>query len=109
MLAGDAAHVTNPVGGLGLTGGFLDAFVLYEALAAVIVGDAGGDILDVYSERRRQALTTFRPFKGLRPSLGPEGAGRPQRGPVVIRSMRAWRVSSRSRRRARAGPEREPG
>ena len=57
VLAGDAAHVTNPVGGLGLTGGFLDAFVLYEALAAVIGGEIGDDVLDVYSERRRQVWT----------------------------------------------------
>ncbi len=57
VLAGDAAHVTNPVGGLGLTGGFLDAFVLYEALAAVIHGDAADSILDVYSERRRRVWT----------------------------------------------------
>lgn len=57
VLAGDAAHVTNPVGGLGLTGGFLDAFVLYEALAAVVHGDVGDAILDVYAERRKQVWT----------------------------------------------------
>jgi len=57
VLAGDAAHITNPVGGLGLTGGFLDAFVLYEALAAVIHGEVDDSILDVYSERRRRVWT----------------------------------------------------
>jgi 3-(3-hydroxy-phenyl)propionate hydroxylase/6-hydroxy-3-succinoylpyridine 3-monooxygenase len=57
VLAGDAAHITNPVGGLGLTGGFLDAFVLYEALAAVIHGDVDDSVLDVYAERRRQVWT----------------------------------------------------
>src|SRR5574337_80881 len=57
LLAGDAAHITNPVGGLGLTGGFLDAFVLYEALAAVIRGVADDDVLDLYAERRKQAWT----------------------------------------------------
>lgn len=57
VLAGDAAHVTNPVGGLGLTGGFLDAFVLHEVLAAVIGGDVDDSILDVYAERRRQVWT----------------------------------------------------
>jgi 3-(3-hydroxy-phenyl)propionate hydroxylase/6-hydroxy-3-succinoylpyridine 3-monooxygenase len=57
VLAGDAAHVTNPVGGLGLTGGFLDAFVLHEALAAVIHGEVDDSILDIYSERRRQVWT----------------------------------------------------
>lgn len=57
VLAGDAAHITNPIGGLGLTGGFLDAFVLYEALAAVIHGDVDDSVLDVYSARRRQVWT----------------------------------------------------
>lgn len=53
MLAGDAAHITNPVGGLGLTGGFLDSFVLTEALAAVIHGTVDDTILDEYSAQRR--------------------------------------------------------
>jgi 3-(3-hydroxy-phenyl)propionate hydroxylase/6-hydroxy-3-succinoylpyridine 3-monooxygenase len=57
VLAGDAAHITNPVGGLGLTGGFLDTFVLHEALAAVIHGDVDDSVLDAYSERRRQVWT----------------------------------------------------
>lgn len=56
VLAGDAAHITNPTGGLGLTSGFLDAFVLYEALAAVIKGTAGDFILDAYSHQRRQVF-----------------------------------------------------
>ncbi len=35
ILVGDAAHVTNPTGGLGLTGGMFDAFALIEALNRV--------------------------------------------------------------------------
>lgn len=54
ILAGDAAHVTNPTGGLGLTGGLMDSAVLYEALAAVIHEQIDDSILDVYAERRRQ-------------------------------------------------------
>ncbi len=44
VLVGDAAHVTNPTGGLGLTSGLFDCFALYPALAAVISGrsSAGG-------------------------------------------------------------------
>lgn len=56
LLAGDAAHVTNPIGGLGLTTGFADAFVLYEALAAVIAGDEPDSILDIYADERRRAF-----------------------------------------------------
>jgi 2-polyprenyl-6-methoxyphenol hydroxylase-like FAD-dependent oxidoreductase len=54
LLAGDAAHVTNPTGGLGLTSGLLDCFALYPALAAVILGGADPKVLDRYSEARRE-------------------------------------------------------
>lgn len=54
LLAGDAAHATNPTGGLGLTSGLFDTFVLYEALAAVINGSAPESVLDVYARRRRE-------------------------------------------------------
>jgi 2-polyprenyl-6-methoxyphenol hydroxylase-like FAD-dependent oxidoreductase len=53
-LAGDAAHVTNPTGGLGLTSGLLDCFALYPALAAVIADGADPEILDRYSDARRE-------------------------------------------------------
>jgi 2-polyprenyl-6-methoxyphenol hydroxylase-like FAD-dependent oxidoreductase len=53
-LAGDAAHVTNPTGGLGLTSGLLDCFALYPALAAVILDSADPEILDRYSDARRE-------------------------------------------------------
>jgi 2-polyprenyl-6-methoxyphenol hydroxylase-like FAD-dependent oxidoreductase len=52
VLAGDAAHVTNPSGGLGLTSGMFDCFVLYEALAAVVRGEIGEEVLDRYSDER---------------------------------------------------------
>jgi 2-polyprenyl-6-methoxyphenol hydroxylase-like FAD-dependent oxidoreductase len=54
VLAGDAAHVTNPTGGLGLTSGMFDCFVLYEALAAVIHREIGDEVLDRYSDERRR-------------------------------------------------------
>ncbi|MBE1594086.1 MULTISPECIES: FAD-dependent oxidoreductase [Streptomyces] len=54
LLAGDAAHATNPTGGLGLTCGLLDLYVLYPALAAVVRGEAPADVLDRYAEDRRQ-------------------------------------------------------
>ncbi|MFD0692387.1 FAD-dependent oxidoreductase [Actinomadura fibrosa] len=56
VLAGDAAHVTNPIGALGLTGGFLDGFVLSEALAAVIAGQVDESVLDAYAEARRRVF-----------------------------------------------------
>ena len=59
LLAGDAAHVTNPIGGLGLTGGLFDSYVLSEALAAVLAGTADASVLDEYSRRRRTAFLEY--------------------------------------------------
>jgi len=57
LLAGDAAHVTNPTGGLGLTGGMFDAFALTEALNRVIHDSADHDILEHYETDRRRIFT----------------------------------------------------
>ncbi|MFI6278241.1 FAD-dependent oxidoreductase [Streptomyces sp. NPDC050988] len=59
VLAGDAAHVTNPTGGLGLTSGLFDSFVLSEALAAVVRGESGAEVLDRYAEDRRRAFQEY--------------------------------------------------
>lgn len=53
VLAGDAAHLCNPFGGLGLTGGILDAGAVSDALIGIFEGKAGDDILDKYAEIRR--------------------------------------------------------
>lgn len=53
LLAGDAAHVNSPAGGMGLNGGLHDAFALAEALVAVLKKGAGEDRLDLYDRRRR--------------------------------------------------------
>ncbi|GAA5210834.1 FAD-dependent oxidoreductase [Streptomyces thinghirensis] len=63
MLAGDAAHVTNPTGAHGLACGLFDAFVLTEALAAVVHGQADDAVLDRYArERRRVFLDSASPL-----------------------------------------------
>ena len=53
FLAGDAAHVNNPVGGLGLNCGIHDAMELAETLDRVASGQAGEELLDRYERRRR--------------------------------------------------------
>jgi 3-(3-hydroxy-phenyl)propionate hydroxylase len=53
FLAGDAAHVNNPVGGLGLNCGIHDAVELAETLHRVISGQAKEELLDRYERRRR--------------------------------------------------------
>ncbi|WP_411733359.1 FAD-dependent oxidoreductase [Paeniglutamicibacter sp.] len=57
LLAGDSAHATNPTGGLGLTSGLFDTYVLAEALAAVIAGEADESVLDDYATERRRVFT----------------------------------------------------
>jgi 3-(3-hydroxy-phenyl)propionate hydroxylase len=53
FLAGDAAHVNNPVGGLGLNCGIHDAIELAETLRLVASGEGGEELLDRYERRRR--------------------------------------------------------
>ncbi len=56
LLAGDAAHACNPCGGLGLTGGVIDADALADTLGAVVAGRAGESVLDFYAEERRRVF-----------------------------------------------------
>ena len=53
LLAGDAAHVTNPTGGFGLTTGLFDAFALWPTLAAIVRGGADDALLDTWAGERR--------------------------------------------------------
>jgi 2-polyprenyl-6-methoxyphenol hydroxylase-like FAD-dependent oxidoreductase len=54
LLAGDAAHLVNPIGGLGLTGGLIDAVSLGDALIAVIERRRREDVLDSWAGERRR-------------------------------------------------------
>lgn len=53
FLAGDAAHVNNPLGGMGLNSGIHDAMNLTEKLAQVIQNGAPDDVLSRYERQRR--------------------------------------------------------
>jgi 3-(3-hydroxy-phenyl)propionate hydroxylase len=55
LLAGDAAHVNNPLGGFGLNSGIHDALNLSEKLTQVIKKTADESILDLY-ERQRKSI-----------------------------------------------------
>jgi len=52
LLAGDAAHLNSPSGGMGMNGGIHDAFELVNTLEEVLNGSAL-DGLDRYTRRRR--------------------------------------------------------
>ena len=53
VLAEDAAHLCNPYGGMGLTGGIADVGGLYDCLYGIFPGQADDSILDKYEEVRR--------------------------------------------------------
>jgi 3-(3-hydroxy-phenyl)propionate hydroxylase/6-hydroxy-3-succinoylpyridine 3-monooxygenase len=53
LLTGDAAHVTNPTGGFGLTTGLFDAYSLWPTLAAVVLDGADPALLDTWAAERR--------------------------------------------------------
>jgi 3-(3-hydroxy-phenyl)propionate hydroxylase len=59
LLAGDAAHVNNPIGGMGLNGGLQDAANLAEKLARVILGGDSERWLDLYDLQRRTVMSEF--------------------------------------------------
>jgi 3-(3-hydroxy-phenyl)propionate hydroxylase len=53
LLAGDAAHLNSPAGGMGMNGGIHDAMELAPTLTAVLRGEAGDSLLDRYTRRRQ--------------------------------------------------------
>ena len=59
LLAGDSAHVNNPIGGMGMNGGIHDAINLAEKLGAVMHGKADEAMLDLYSQQRRHVAVAY--------------------------------------------------
>lgn len=59
FLAGDAAHVNNPIGGLGLNCGIHDGVELAQRLSNYCGGKGGEDELDLYDRRRRPMNIEF--------------------------------------------------
>jgi 3-(3-hydroxy-phenyl)propionate hydroxylase len=59
FLAGDASHVNNPIGGLGLNCGIHDALELVETLTLAAEQGADAPVLDRYERRRRTLNIEF--------------------------------------------------
>ncbi len=59
LLAGDAVHVNNPLGGMGMNFGIHDAINLAGKLAAVLHGTAADALLDRYDRQRRHVARNF--------------------------------------------------
>lgn len=60
LIAGDAAHVNNPLGGMGMNGGVQDAINLGEKFVRIINnGEDRQDLLAQYNRQRRGICTKF--------------------------------------------------
>ena len=59
LLAGDAAHINNPLGGMGMNFGFHDVFNLTEKLAAIWYENGKEELLDLYDRQRRTVAEEF--------------------------------------------------
>jgi 3-(3-hydroxy-phenyl)propionate hydroxylase len=59
LLAGDSAHVNNPIGGMGMNGGIHDAVNLTQKLGRVLRGEAEDSLLDLYDRQRRKAAVEY--------------------------------------------------
>jgi 3-(3-hydroxy-phenyl)propionate hydroxylase len=59
LLAGDAAHVNNPIGGMGLNGGIQDGVNLADKLARIVMGGESIRLLDLYDRQRRTVAVEF--------------------------------------------------
>ncbi|MAI82500.1 MAG: monooxygenase [Gammaproteobacteria bacterium] len=59
MLAGDSAHLNNPLGGFGMNGGLHDAWNLAEKLDGIINQKNDEDLLNLYDRQRRTVMNDF--------------------------------------------------
>ena len=59
VLAGDAAHVNNPIGGMGLNGGIQDAVSLAGKLSEILLEGRSDRLLDLYDLQRRTVAVEF--------------------------------------------------
>ena len=55
LLVGDAAHLNNPMGGMGMNGGIQDAYVLAHKLREALGVGGSDQVLDDYNKERMQA------------------------------------------------------
>ena len=79
VLIGDAAHINNPLGGMGMNGGIHDAVLLGASLAAVLRGDIGADRLARHAELRRTLAIDYvrrHTHQNAESLAAPDGAAR---------------------------------
>ena len=60
LLAGDSAHINNPLGGMGMNGGIHDAINLSEKIVMILHhGRDHHELLDLYERQRRNVCIDF--------------------------------------------------
>jgi 3-(3-hydroxy-phenyl)propionate hydroxylase len=59
LLAGDAAHLNNSIGGMGLNGGIHDAINAADKIIKIWQGEADETSLDIYDIQRRTTTHEF--------------------------------------------------
>lgn len=59
ILAGDSAHLNNPLGGFGMNGGLHDAWNLAKQLDEIINHNKDQELLDLYDRQRRTVMNDF--------------------------------------------------
>jgi 3-(3-hydroxy-phenyl)propionate hydroxylase len=75
FLAGDAAHLTNPLGGMGMNGGIHDAMNLTARLATVWNGHSPESELDRYDRQRRLVTLEYIEQQSIQNKRNLESAG----------------------------------
>ena len=79
VLMGDAAHINNPLGGMGMNGGIHDAVLLGASLAAVLRGDVDAGRLEHHAELRRSLAIDYvrrHTHENAQSLAAPDGAAR---------------------------------
>ena len=96
LIAGDAAHLTSPLGGQGMNTGLSDAFNLGWKLALVVEGRADESLLETYEAERRPATERIdrATMQWTHLLLGDSRASRILRRYVVLPAMRARAVQA---------------
>ncbi len=87
FLAGDAAHINNPLGGMGMNGGIHDGYNLAERLVRVWRGEAPESELDGYERQRRPIALEYANVHSTRNKLNLESRD-PARQQEFRRTMR---------------------
>jgi 3-(3-hydroxy-phenyl)propionate hydroxylase len=59
ILAGDAAHLNNPLGGMGMNAGIHDVWNLCPKLVEILRNGADDGLIDLYDRQRRTVMGEF--------------------------------------------------